>query len=86
MLCCLCTAGCVEGQACLSGAGVLVSDLLKERVQCGSAAYWAVVCSVVPLVLLVTVLVRVQKRSLSTAQGHCIAEACGLSVDVLDRQ
>ncbi len=65
---------------------MLVSDLLKERVQCGSAAYWAVVCSVVPLVLLVTVLVRVQKRSLSTAQGHCIAEACGLSVDVLDRQ
>ncbi len=44
-------------------AGVLGSDLLKEHVQCGSAAYWAVVCSVVPLVLLVTVLARAQKRS-----------------------
>ena len=42
----------------LAGAGVLASDLGKEQTLCGSLAYWLVVCSIVPLVLLVTILVR----------------------------
>ena len=39
---------------------MLGSDLLKERTRCGSAAYWATVVSVVPVILLVTVLVRIE--------------------------
>lgn len=46
-----------RGKSWLAGAGVLASDLGKEQTRCGSLAYWLVVCSLVPLVLLVTILV-----------------------------
>ncbi len=39
---------------------MLGSDLLKERTRCGSAAYWAIVVSIVPVILVVTVLVRIE--------------------------
>lgn len=39
-------------------AGVLASDLSKDRLRCGSLAYWAMILSVIPFVLLISAAVR----------------------------
>lgn len=39
-------------------AGVLATDLGKDYVRCNSLAYWGIVLSVIPFILLVTVAVR----------------------------
>ena len=39
-------------------AGVLVTDLGKNYVQCNSLPYWAIVLSIIPFILLITLAVR----------------------------
>ena len=54
-------------------AAVIVSDSLKGRVRCGSAAYWAITLSLVPLtgaVSLVSAWVLVRNYSYKTRGGH----------------
>ena len=40
------------------GAGVVASDLAKEKTRCGTWQYWLVVGSVIPVVLIITLVVR----------------------------
>ena len=42
----------------LVAAGVLVTDLGKNYVQCNSLPYWAIVLSIIPFILLITLAVR----------------------------
>ncbi len=52
---------------------MVVSDSLKARVRCGSAAYWAIALSLVPLtgvVSLASALLLVRNYKFKTRGGH----------------
>lgn len=42
----------------VTSAGVLVTDLGKDYVRCNSVAYWGIVLSVIPFILVITLAVR----------------------------
>ena len=61
---------------CGPHAAVVASDSLKARVRCGSAAYWAIALSLVPLtgaVSAASALVLVRNYNRKTRGGHDLA-------------
>jgi len=48
----------VASSGFVNSVGVLVTDLGKDYVQCISLAYWAIVLSVIPFILVITLAVR----------------------------
>ena len=43
---------------CVNSVGVLATDLGKDYVRCNSLAYWGIVLSVIPFILVITLAVR----------------------------
>lgn len=58
-------------------AGVLMTDLGKDYVRCNSLAYWGIVLSVIPFILVITLAVRahlVKKFHRQAEAGYCWQE------------
>ncbi len=54
----ICFQNTVASSGFVNSVGVLVTDLGKDYVQCISLAYWAIVLSVIPFILVITLAVR----------------------------
>ncbi|KAA6416576.1 MAG: hypothetical protein FRX49_13449, partial [Trebouxia sp. A1-2] len=58
-------------------AGVLATDLGKDYVRCNSVAYWGIVLSIIPFILVITLAVRahlVKKFHKQAGAGYCWQE------------